>query len=180
MTIDIKEMSEKDLKQKIENIKAEREKTANALKRYEDELEKRKKTMPLGIPSEGKWCVNVTGVPTISLFDESAMSQSLNHFATEMSAQIHSEMMIDWRKALVNSARGEPIDIEVLKPFLRKGWVAMDKSGRWFWFNEVPELNTSNDFWYLVQGETGLCYHLFAFNIKPAEDWTKSLQECGL
>lgn len=48
MTIDIKTLSEKDLEQKIENIKAEREKTAEALKRYEAELEERRKQMPLG------------------------------------------------------------------------------------------------------------------------------------
>ena len=36
--IDIKELSEQDLKQKIENIKVEREKTAAALKKYEEDL----------------------------------------------------------------------------------------------------------------------------------------------
>lgn len=180
MTIDIKEMSEKDLKQKIENIKAEREKTADALKRYEDELEKRKKPMPLGIPSEGKWCVNVTGVPTISLFDESAMLQSLNHFATEMSAQIHSEMMTDWRKALVNNAIGEPIDIKVLLPLLRKGWVAMSANRRWRWYSAKPfrDENGIYGVWSFLVGTS--VKELDAFNIKPAEDWTKSLQECGL
>lgn len=33
----IEELSEQDLKQKIDNIKVEREKTANALKRYEED-----------------------------------------------------------------------------------------------------------------------------------------------
>lgn len=37
MRVDIKALSEQDLIQKIDNIKAEREKTANALKNYEED-----------------------------------------------------------------------------------------------------------------------------------------------
>ena len=36
MAMDIKDLSEQDLKQKIDNIKAERERTAEALKKYAD------------------------------------------------------------------------------------------------------------------------------------------------
>lgn len=43
MTADIKTLSLKDLELKIQNIKAEREMTAEALKRYEAELEERKR-----------------------------------------------------------------------------------------------------------------------------------------
>lgn len=53
MTIDIKTLYESELKQKIENIKAEHEKMADALKRYEEELERRKKEVPLGVPPCG-------------------------------------------------------------------------------------------------------------------------------
>lgn len=58
--IDIKELSEQDLKQKIENIKVECERTANALKKYEEELERRKQEVPLGVPlSEGRIFGNI-------------------------------------------------------------------------------------------------------------------------
>ena len=178
MTIDIKTLSEKDLKAKIENIKAEREKTANALKRYEDELEKRKKPMPLGIPSEGKWCVSAPGNPTISLFDEFDMSQSLNHFATETSAKIHSEMMIDWRKALVNSAKGEPIDIKVLLPLMKKGKVLYSPyDEKWKWLEPEAIAFAEEHGWYIKNSQV---LPIEGFNIKPAENWENSLMECGL
>ena len=63
---------------------------------------------------------------------------------------------------------------------MKKGWVAMDANGKWLWFSEVPELHNNLGIWDLAKGETSVCYHLGAFNIKPADDWTKSLQECGL
>lgn len=46
----INEYTADELSAKIEAIKAEREKTANALKRYEEELEHRKQEVPLGVP----------------------------------------------------------------------------------------------------------------------------------
>ena len=182
MTIDIKEMSESDLKQKIENIKAEREKTADALKRYEEELERRKKEVPLGVPQDGKFFVHSDYCvgERFGLF--SCEYMKYNCFPSEESAQKHAEMILDWRKdGLVANAKGEPIDIKVLLPLLRKGFVAMDEVGTWFYFSEVPTRHDKSGFWLLPSdSETGFFSPISAFNIKPADDWTKSLQECGL
>lgn len=30
------------------------------------------------------------------------------------------------------------INIQDIIPFMKKGWVAMDKSGQWWWYNEKP------------------------------------------
>ena len=46
----IEEYTADELSEKIKAIKAEREKTANALKKYEEELERRKQEVPVGVP----------------------------------------------------------------------------------------------------------------------------------
>lgn len=173
MTLDIKELSKEDLNKKIEAIKAERERTANALKRYEEELERRKQKVPLGVPAEGNFCVNFNNNVCEFNIKHSVEEMEYNIFNTNQSAEKHAEMLLDWRKdGLLANAKGEPIDIKVLCPLLKKGWVAMDKDGTWCWFNKKPTLASSE--WI----ETG--YTLSAFNLKPAEDWQESLMECGL
>lgn len=183
MVKSITEYTREELEEKIMKIKAERERTAEALKKYEEELERRKHEVPLGIPtnlrSRGSFCVS--GVNTVLTVKEnySVMAELfdvLNLFHSEESAEKHAEMLLDWRKALVANAKGEPIDIEVLLPLLKKGWVAMDKDEAWYWCEDKPELYEGEGMWKDVK----LFYSLFAFNVKPAEDWRKSLMECGL
>ena len=138
MTKQISDYTVDELSKKIEAIKAEREKTANALKRYEEELERRK---------------------------QEASQRRLDV----------SNLYENWLKALVAISKGEPIDIKVLLPLMKKGWVAMDKDGRWFWYQYKPIKTT--DKWgqsYFVLKE------LFSFNLKPADNWETSLMECGL
>lgn len=180
MTIDIKEMSEKDLKQKIENIKAEREKTADALKRYEEELERRKKEVPLGVPQDGKFFVHsdYDVGERFGLFSREYVKY--NCFPSKESAEKHAEMLLSWRKSLVEISKGEQIDIEVLLPLMKKGYVAMDADGTWCWFNAKPELYSNEGIWTFQARSNSILTVITFFNIKPAEDWTKSLQECGL
>ena len=61
MTKQIEDYTVDELSAKINAIKAEREKTANALKRYEEELERRKHEIPLGVPCDGKFYVDWRG-----------------------------------------------------------------------------------------------------------------------
>lgn len=61
MTKPIEDYTTDELSAKIEAIKAERERTANALKRYEEELERRKQEVPLGVPCDGKFYVDWKG-----------------------------------------------------------------------------------------------------------------------
>ena len=63
------------------------------------------------------------------------------------------------------------IDIKELIPFMKDGWVAMDKSGEWYWYDATPELLTEK--W--ICGQRGNVLEMLPFNIVPAEDWTKSL-----
>lgn len=159
---------------KIEAIKAERERTANALKRYEEELERRKQEVPLGVPCDGNFCVNFNG--TICDFDNKHRIDEMeyNIFSTSESAKKHREMLLAWRKALVANSKGEPIDIQVLLPLLKKGWVAMDKDGAWCWYEEKPQIH--RDLW----SNNSFYIFLSCFNIKPVENWEDSLMECGL
>ena len=185
LTVNIKELSETDLKQKIENIKAEREKTADALKRYEEELERRKQEVSLGVPSlvrvnyDNKYyTVSINNdvretLDLLSSFDDERFN-CLNYFHSKESAQKHAEMLLAWCKALVANAKGEPIDISILRPLLKKGYAAMDEDERWFWYEREP----------IKIGSVWLCVYCVClsttFNLKPAEDWKSSLMKCGL
>lgn len=169
--IDVKEMSRQELKQKIENIKAEREKTANALKKYEEELERRKQEGPLGVPCDGEFYVSWDGV-AIEAREEKASKVNYNSFNSRESAEKHAEMLLAWRKALVANAKGEPIDITVLLPLLKKGYVAMDEDKRWCWYPKKPTK--------ALEEWGGVGFIVSAFNLKPAENWEESLMECGL
>lgn len=69
------------------------------------------------------------------------------------------------------------IKIEQLLPLLKKGWVAMDENGRWYWYSEKP-VRISSDKWAVARIVCTVC--LFrVFDIISVEDWTKSLMRCG-
>lgn len=163
MTKHISEYTVDELSEKIKAIKAEREKTANALKRYEEELERREQEVPLGVPLEDKTLAD--------WFDSYTFG-----FASEESRFIFDRRLKDYVKALQKLARGEQISIAVLLPFLKKGWVAMDKNGNWYWYSEKPII-LENSYWSASKGHN---YSINGFNFKLAEDWRNSLMECGL
>ena len=169
----INEYTVEELSLKINAIKAEREKTANALKRYEEELERRKHEIPLGVPSDGEFYVDWCGAVQEDR-EEEASKVNFNSFNSKESAEKHAEMLLAWRKALVANSKGEPIDIKVLMPFMKKGWIAMDKDGTWYHYEEKPIIH--QDLW--INGS--IFKILVCFNIKPAENWETSLMECGL
>ena len=81
-----------------------------------------------------------------------------------------------WKKQQQKLAKGEPIDIRALLPLLKKGWVARNKDGRWFWYEYKPF--KGKDFWS-SDGSSKMAF-IGGFNIKPAENWETSLMECGL
>lgn len=65
------------------------------------------------------------------------------------------------------------IKITDIIPFMRKGWVALDKDGRWWWYKRKPHLEYTRGCW-LSKGAQGII-DKEAFDIDPADDWTKSL-----
>lgn len=176
-------MRTKDLVKRIENLKTERERTDECLAKLEAELEKRKNKTPLGVPSSNrvKTYYYVTEYGQINVFydNDDALDKCffdiMNYFSSKESAKKHSEMLLDWRKALVANASGQPIDIKVLLPLFKKGWVAMDESGDWFWFRNKP--TKKEGFW---DTENIILKDLFCFDIEPAENWETSLMDCGL
>ena len=173
MTKPIEDYTADELSAKIEAIKAERERTANALKRYEEELERRKQEVPLGVPCDGKFYVDWKGAVQEDE-EEEASEVNFNAFNSKESAEKHAEILLAWRKALVANSKGEQIDITVLFPLLKKGWVAMDKDRSWYWYKEKPQINL--DLW---KNNSSYIF-LSCFNIKPAENWESSLMECGI
>lgn len=158
----INEYTVDELSAKIEAIKAERERTANALKRYEEELERREQEVPLGVSLED--------MALAAVFDTYKFG-----FTSENSRFCFSVRLNDYVKFLQKLAKGKPISIDILLPLLKKGWVAMDKNGNWFWYKNKPGVlkdNWMKDDWYF--------YKLPMFNLKPAENWKDSLMECGI
>ena len=185
MTKQINDYTVDELSAKINAIKEERERTANALKRYEEEFERRKQEVPLGVPVAiddlNEMFYSVSG--TNEVWNElrrrygvhEQLLYALNMFHSKESAEKHAEMLLDWRKALVANSKGEQIDIQVLLPLLKKGWVAMDETGFFFFFKNKPSKREED--WRTKDDIAG---DLVAFNIKPADNWEESLMECGL
>ena len=61
------------------------------------------------------------------------------------------------------------INIQDIIPFMKKGWVAMDEDGCWWWHSKKPRR-----FWNQWDNNVRAC-KLGAFDIAPADDWTQSL-----
>lgn len=183
-----KETKTGDLIKRIENLKAERERMADCLARLESELERRKQVVSFGVPfiprnKEKYWFITDRGYVSHLINEDTLIDRDtiefLNSFRSKESAEKHLEMLSDWRKdGLLANYNGEPIDIKVLLPLLKKGWVAMDKNGRWFWYNEKPIKD--DNVWLCSDGSHYAEELPKCFNIKPAEDWRNSLMECGL
>ena len=163
MTKPINEYTADELSAKIQAIKAERERTAAALKRYEEELERRKRDVLLGVPLKDTSLAHHYSDYTFG-------------FMSEESLRVFDGRLKDYVEALQKLAKGEPIDIRVLVPLLKKGWVAMDALGVWRWYQEEPDRGICEWKNYSVVPSE----RLSAFNIKPAENWEDSLMECGL
>lgn len=70
------------------------------------------------------------------------------------------------------------IDIKELIPFMKKGWVACDYGGNRWWFSAQPKLKICNGYWDCSGKYCEEIPYIFN-NIKPAEDWTKSLIKVG-
>ena len=66
------------------------------------------------------------------------------------------------------------INIQDIIPFMKKGWVAMNKYGDWWWFEKKPEIRF--DTWWRPDSYIDT---FDAFNIAPADDWTQSLIKVG-
>lgn len=166
------------LSDKIKALKTE-------LKQYEDELERRKQVISFGVPfiprnEEKYWFITDRGYVSHLINEDTLIDRDtiefLNSFCSKESAERHLEMLLDWRKdGLLANAKGEPINIKVLLPLLKNGYVAMDKDGVWFWYSEKPILE--NSCWGMRKG---FCSRICGFNLKLAEDWETSLMKCGL
>lgn len=63
-----------------------------------------------------------------------------------------------------------------IAPHMNKGYVAMDNSCEYFYYNTKPMIDLEKEEW----DYDDTCSNLFyIFNIEPVEDWAKSLIEVG-
>ena len=63
-----------------------------------------------------------------------------------------------------------------IAPHMNKGYVAMDKSGKYFHYTNKPILDYQ--VWIINNGNYNELSDIF--NIEPVKDWTKSLIEVGV
>lgn len=166
----VKQHTVDELSAKIEAIKAEREKTANALKRYEEELERRKNKnwLPSG---DVLYSANYELVDFFRV--ELKMETTFENYSCFLK---YLDFLKAINKALVANSKGKPIDITVLLPLMKKGWVCYSPELGWAWCSNDGKITCGKDQWF----STGENWLLNAFNLKPAEDWRNSLMECGL
>lgn len=69
------------------------------------------------------------------------------------------------------------ITIYELLPLLRKGYVAMEKNGIWYWYAHKPAPDNIGIWISLSDGDL---YELSAFDIERFDgDWKDSLIKCG-
>ena len=73
------------------------------------------------------------------------------------------------------------INIQDIIPFMKDGFVFCDSNGVWSWADKKPILctqdkNENRGYWY---ANTIYEYRLNAFDIAPADYWTKSLLKVG-
>lgn len=64
---------------------------------------------------------------------------------------------------------------EKVAPHMNDGWVAMDEDGQYFHYTNKPILDYQ--VWTTNKGNYNELSYMF--DIKPVEDWTKSLIEVG-
>ena len=173
----VKMISRKELENRLKEAKILAATAKEKISFYEKEIERRKQEeISLGVPYKGNYYLSSDLVlkTGMSLKPE---NRGYNSFHSKKSAEKHAEMLLAWRQALVANAKGELMDIRVLLPLLQKGYVAMDENKRWYHYKHEP--TRSNSVWTTTK-EDGLLCLTNAFNIKPVEDWTTSLMECGL
>jgi hypothetical protein len=69
------------------------------------------------------------------------------------------------------------INIQDIIPFMKDGWVAMDKNGDWHWFIRKPYISAQKGAiaWSMRKSSPYNVKSLMFMEVAPADDWTKSL-----
>lgn len=171
MVMNIEKMTEEKLLDKIASIEKERERTAKALQEYKEELERRKS---LGVPV-GEVIYSAAYRSEGTLFAELTMKMEFNSFNSFCK---YRNFLVALNRVLAANAKGEPIDIKVLCPLLKKGKVLYSPyDEKWKWVEQEAVVFAEEHGWYIKKSQV---LPIEGFNIKPAGNWEDSLRECGL
>lgn len=75
------------------------------------------------------------------------------------------------------------INIQDIIPFIKDGWIAMDKSGEWWWYPKKPFIYNNENEWFFddktEHAKSAVKLSNLFGNFAPADDWTKSLIKVG-
>lgn len=73
------------------------------------------------------------------------------------------------------------VHINNLKPILKKGWIAKDKHGKWFWYSQQPYINTMfEDCWSAPLSGFAVALNLVIDIEDDGINWKKSCQKVGV
>lgn len=67
--------------------------------------------------------------------------------------------------------------IQELLPHLKKGWVAMEEDGQWYWYKCKPRCARKAGYWY-NKSQFWVCFNE-VLKIEFDGDWKDSLMKCG-
>lgn len=172
-----------DWKKRIEELNAEKERIEKEIA----ECIKQSESL-LGVPVTDTrldefYFVNAQGQATIDWdvgsVEDDNLRDNLNYFQSEESAKHHSDMMKTFRLSIAKNSKNKAYPIDALLPLFRKGWVAMDKRGVWYWYKTEPCIRDSAGTFAAYDDESP-CAISQCFPIEKASDWKTSLRECGL
>lgn len=172
-----------NLKKRIEELNAEKERIEKEIA----ECVKQSESL-LGVPVvdeklDDYYYLNAYGdvAPNydVGTVTDNNLRESLNYFRSEESAKHHNDMMKMWRGAIASNSKSQAYPIDALLPLLRKGWVAMDGRGEWYWYKTEPHILEGLEMFVADDDESPL-WVCRSFPIEKASDWKTSARECGV
>ena len=81
----------------------------------------------------------------------------------------------DYENNLYFAPADEERDVKRFTFLFKPGFIAMDKNGKWNWYNKEPKL--IDNCWLSQSGKGSNVINLDCFNFKTYEDWKESFVE---
>ena len=75
------------------------------------------------------------------------------------------------------------INIQDIIPFIKDGWISMDKNGEWWWYPKEPYTEDNEGAWFFIDisenSKSSVKLNNMFGDIAPVDYWKKSLIKVG-
>lgn len=188
----IESMSDQELIDNVSEVKMMILKNKLMLQQLEQEVKQRKQKPYIGAPCphrlRGKPFYTLSSDLSVECFIDDFENReiaetafnTLNYFDSAESAQKHAELLLLWKRDLINASNGNPIDPRVVAVLFTQGYMVMSRRGTWYYYPSKPVLDSRDGCWVRASAGDVTIDLSRIFNIKPVENWQESLLECGL